>query len=498
MSDNVTVPIRMLVFSSPDCYACPEVERIVHKLVGSSMADICHVSTVDVVEKPKIAEKYNVKLLPTIMIDEEIVLQGLVGESDIRDVLWERVIGSIIKKEKTFEARKETLLFISKNSFDSIMNEEFIRPFIGDYIHVGVMQQMIVSLVALDKLVPHLLYQAGKDVGLYGVGTYLMITLNPDIGTEFRPKERFEEVIKGLVKYFSDNESITIPMKLAESADIQKVEEDLAVLRVYGLASASGAPFVGEPLCHFSAGEIAGITEALTGKNCVVHEISCVGTGHDFCEFEIKVSDDKISRNLAEYQDEYIVENRSQHFQGILHDISTRLHESFISPKDVFNRGNIGNEVHFTKLQQAIVTLRMTDPFCGALLYAAGRELGIFGPGRDILQRFLEDENYSWPLNLEQALRVLNKFFHFGMIQAAKERSDVKIIEEEDGKLKIRIDECAMSSGATDSGTSFCDFMAGYIAGRIQILTSKDCIVNETHCHGLGDKFCEFEIEYVE
>ncbi|MHA1188357.1 MAG: V4R domain-containing protein [Candidatus Heimdallarchaeota archaeon] len=138
------------------------------------------------------------------------------------------------------------------------------------------------------------------------------------------------------------------------------------------------------------------------------------------------------------------------------------------------------------------------DPFCGALLYAAGRELGIFGPGRDILQRFLEDENYSWPLNLEQALRVLNKFFHFGMIQAAKERSDVKIIEEEDGKLKIRIDECAMSSGATDSGTSFCDFMAGYIAGRIQILTSKDCIVNETHCHGLGDKFCEFEIEYVE
>jgi len=497
LADNITVPIRMLVFSSPDCYACPEVERIVHKLVGSSMADICHISKIDVVKEPKIAEKYDVRMLPTIMIDDDIVLQGLVGESDIRDVLWERVISSIIKREKTFDVRKEALLYISKNSFDSIMNEEFIRPYIGDYIHVGVMQQMIVSLVALDPLVPNLLYQAGRDVGLYGVGTYLMITLNPDIGTEFRAKERFEEVMKGLVKYFSDNESISIPMKLAESAQIVKVEPDLAILRIEGLASASGSPFVGEPLCHFSAGEIAGITEALTGRNVVVHEKKCVGTGYDFCEFEITVSDEPISRDLEEHQEEYVVEDRSQHFQGILHDISTRLHESFISPKDVFNRGSIGNEVHFTKLQQAIVTLRMTDPYCAALLYSAGRELGIFGPGRDILQRFLEDENYSWPLNLEQALKVINKFFHFGMIQAAKERADVKIIDD-GGQLKIRIDECAISSGATDSGTTFCDFIAGYIAGRIQILTNRDCIVNETHCHGLGDKYCEFEIEFVD
>ena len=497
MADNITVPIRMLVFSSPDCYACPEVERIVHKLVGSSMSDICHISKIDVVEEPKIAEKYNVRMLPTIMIDDDIVLQGLVGESDIRDVLWERVIGSIVKREQTFDVRKEALLFISKNSFDSIMNEQFIRPYIGDYIHIGVMQQMIVSLVAMDKLVPNLLYQAGKDVGLYGVGTYLMITLNPEIGTEFRPKERFEEVLKGLVKYFSDNESISIPMKLAESAEIVKTEPDLAVLRINGLASASGSPFVGEPLCHFSAGEIAGITEALTGRNATVHEIKCVGTGYDYCEFEIIVSDEPLSRENEESEEEYVVEDRRQHFQGILHDISTRLHESFLSPKDVFNRGNIGNEVHFTKLQQAIITLRMTDPYCAALLYSAGRELGIFGPGRDILQRYLEDENYSWPLNLEQALKVINKFFHFGMIQAAKERADVKIIEQ-DGQLKIRIEECAISSGVYDSGTTFCDFIAGYIAGRIQILTNRDCIVNETHCHGLGNKYCEFEIEFVD
>ncbi|MEA2069753.1 MAG: V4R domain-containing protein [Asgard group archaeon] len=497
MADNLSVPIRMLVFSSPDCYACPHVEKIVHKLVGTYMSDVCHVSTINVQQDPKIAEKYNVRTLPTVMIEDEIVLQGLVGENDIRDLLWQRVTSSIMDRERNYDTQKETLLFISKNSFDSIMNEVFIRPNIGDYIHVGVLQQMIISLIAIDKLVPHLLYQAGKDVGLYGVGTYLLITLNPDIGTEFRSKERFEEVIKGLVKYFSDNETINIPMKLAESAEIRKLEDNFARIRIFGLASASGAPFVGEPLCHFFAGEMAGLTEALTGRNAVVHETKCIGTGYNFCEFEIKVSDEDITRNIEEYQDEYHVENRSQHFQMILDDISKRLHESFISPKDVFNRGKIGNEVHFSKLQQAIITLKMTDPHCGALLYSAGRELGIFGPGKHILQRYLEDENYSWPLNLEQALQVLNKFFHFGMIQAAKQRADVKFIRE-DGQLKIRIYECAIASGSINSGTTFCDFMAGYIAGRITILTSKDCIVNETKCHGTGHDFCEFEIAFVE
>ncbi|NHJ85250.1 MAG: hypothetical protein FK734_07295 [Asgard group archaeon] len=497
MSDNINVPIRMLVFTSPDCFACPDVERIVHKLVGTYYSDICHISTIDVLKYAKIAEKYNVRTLPTVMIDEQPVLQGLVTEVDIKDILFERISNSVISKGQNFDTRKETLLIISKNSFDSIMNEEFIRPNIGDYIHVGVMQQMMVSLVALDKLVPKLLYQAGRDVGLYGVGTYLMITLNPNIGTEFRAKERFEEVVNGLVKYFADNETINIPMKLAESAEVVELDSNHAILRIYGLASASGAPFVGEPLCHFSAGEMAGITEILTGRNAVVHEIKCVGTGHEYCEFKIDLSDEEIPSDSVEGKDEYIIEDRSQHFQGILHDISRRLHESFISPKDIFNRGNIGNEVHFTKLQQAIVNLKMTDPYCGALLYAAGRELGIFGPGRDILQRYLEDENFSWPLTLEQSLLVLNKFFHFGMFQAAKERADFKIIDEK-GKLKIRIIECAMSSGTKECATTFCDFMAGYLAGRIQILTSKDCIVTETHCHGLGDKYCEFEISFVD
>ncbi|MHA1212196.1 MAG: thioredoxin family protein, partial [Candidatus Heimdallarchaeota archaeon] len=223
-------------------------------MVGTYYSDMCHINTIDVIETPKIAEKYNVRSLPTVMIDDEIVLQGLVTESDIRDLLWQRITNSIMEREENIAARKETLLTISKNSFDSIMNEEFIRPNIGDYIHVGVMQQMMVSLVALDQLVPKLLYQAGRDVGLYGVGTYLMITLNPDIGTEFRMKERFEEVIKGLVKYFADNETINIPMKLAASAKILKLEEEYALVQIDGLASASGAPYVGEPLCHFSAG----------------------------------------------------------------------------------------------------------------------------------------------------------------------------------------------------------------------------------------------------
>ncbi|MBD3191923.1 MAG: hypothetical protein GF308_14845, partial [Candidatus Heimdallarchaeota archaeon] len=475
MGDELDVPIRMLVFTAPDCYACAPVERVVHKLVGSNFPDMCHISTVDIAEKPKVAERYNVMSVPTVMIDDDIVLQGLViSESDIRQALWKKVLSSIVDRQQTYYARKETLLFLSKNSYDSIMQEKLIRSNIGDYIHMGVMQQMIISLIAIDTLVPHLLYQAGWDVGRYGIGTNLMITLNPDIGVETRSDKRFKEVMKGFVKYFGDNETINIPMKLATTAQIVRCEAERAVLRIDGLASASGAPYVGEPLCHFTAGEIAGITYALTGKNTVVHETKCVATGYDFCEFEIKVSDEPIARSINDYQENYITEDRRQHFQGVLYDISKRIHESFISPKDFFNREKIGNEVHFTRLQQAIIALKMSDPYCGSLLYTAGTELGIFGPGRDILQRYLIDENFEWPLTLQQALEILNKFFHFGMIQAAKERADVKIVEEEDGELRIRIYEGAIASGVINSGMTFCDFTAGYLASRITLLTNKD------------------------
>ncbi|MBD3191765.1 MAG: hypothetical protein GF308_14045, partial [Candidatus Heimdallarchaeota archaeon] len=477
MAEELDVPQRLLIFTRPHCPTCAPTIRIVNTLVHSFFSKVYHVNIVDLDQKPEIREKYGIMGVPCIMINEEIVYQPVlheVSKTEIYQVLLNNAVNVIVDRQSTLDARKETLLFLNKNIYDSIMQEKLIRSIIGDYIHLGVLQQIIISLVALDNLVPHLLYQSGLDVGRFGIGSNVLIALNPNIGLETRSDKRFLEVMKGFVKYFGDNESMNIPMKLATAAKVIDCEPQYALLRIDGLASASGAPYVGEPLCHFTAGEIAGITSVLTGKYSVVYETKCVAMGYDHCEFEIRISDEPINHNISDYQKDYITEDRRQHFQGVLYDISKRIHESFISPKDFFNREKIGNEVHFTRLQQAIIALKMSDPYCGSLLYSAGTELGIFGPGRDILQRYILDENFEWPLTLQQALEILNKFFHFGMIQAAKERADVKIVEEEDGELRIRIYEGAIASGVINSGMTFCDFTAGYLASRITLLTNKD------------------------
>lgn len=499
MAEELDVPQRLLIFTKPHCASCGPTIRFVNQLVDSLFSGVYHVNVVDLMEKPKIGEKYGIMGVPCIMINEKIVYQPTfneVNKTDIHRVLSNNVVNIIHDRQSTHDARKETLLFLNKNIYDSIMQEKLIRSTIGDYIHIGVLQQMIISLVALDNLVPHLLYQSGLDIGKYGIGSNLLITLNPNIGVETRLDKRFLEVMRGFEKYFGDNESMNIPMKLATSAELVHIEPQHALLRIDGLASASGAPYVGEPLCHFTAGEIAGITSVLSGKFSVVRETKCVAMGYDHCEFDIRLSDNPINHNLDKYQEDYITEDRRQHFQGVLYDISKRIHESFISPKDFFNREKIGNEVHFTRLQQAIISLKMSDPYCGNLLYIAGNELGFFGPGRDILQRYLIDENYEWPLTLRQALKILNKFFHFGMIQAAKERADVKIVEE-NGEPKVRIFEGPIASGVIDSGMTFCDFTAGYLASRITLLTNKDCIVTETKCYGTGNDYCEFKIKML-
>ncbi|MBD3193071.1 MAG: hypothetical protein GF308_20710, partial [Candidatus Heimdallarchaeota archaeon] len=53
-------------------------------------------------------------------------------------------------------------------------------------------------------------------------------------------------------------------------------------------------------------------------------------------------------------------------------------------------------------------------------------------------------------------------------------------------------------SGVINSGMTFCDFTAGYLASRITLLTNKDCIVTETKCYGTGYDYCEFEVSFLE
>ncbi|HMA32987.1 MAG TPA: V4R domain-containing protein [Chloroflexia bacterium] len=53
--------------------------------------------------------------------------------------------------------------------------------------------------------------------------------------------------------------------------------------------SAAGLPAVGQPLCHFEAGFLAGALSRLTGGRVQVRETACWGTGQQSCIFVAKL-----------------------------------------------------------------------------------------------------------------------------------------------------------------------------------------------------------------
>ncbi|ADG14000.1 4-vinyl reductase 4VR [Methanocaldococcus infernus ME] len=67
------------------------------------------------------------------------------------------------------------------------------------------------------------------------------------------------------------------------------VSEDPLRIRIYECITCSGLPNVGEPLCYFEGGFIAGCLENILNKRVRAKETHCAGLGNEFCEFEIKI-----------------------------------------------------------------------------------------------------------------------------------------------------------------------------------------------------------------
>ncbi len=504
---DVSEKIRLIFFTSPTCFACPEVERVIEQIVGSSMNDMIFVSKIDITEEKEIASQYGIMSVPVLMMNDEIIAQGNIGEDVIREKLWSQILPNIIEGQKD-SRRKEIMMVLTRNTIDSIISQQLIRNNIGDYTHISVYQQVMMSLLALDPLVPQLLYMSGRELGIYGAAPFYLTVLNPKVGT-IKPEERFKEVLVGLVNLYTYNP--IVPLYQATKSEIVKIEGYTATFRVYDLANSAGAINIGEPLCCFTAGEIAGTIEAMIGSATGVVETKCRGMGHEYCEFDITVfsgkepgyapyrtidinDKDKTVKFLGELPKE---EYRRQLFYELIHETTQNGYNSLLMKEAL--RPNAMDYVHISILQQQVMSLKFRDKFCGALLYSAGRELGVIGPGKNIIYELIEDAQL--PIEtVKQAVEILQRYLTHPTNFLTREHSFVEVYPGEDeDEMYLRFYECAYASGANFSETNLsetlCDFTAGYVAGRLSLLLKEPPIVTETKCHATGDNFCEFRIE---
>lgn len=65
------------------------------------------------------------------------------------------------------------------------------------------------------------------------------------------------------------------------------------ILTVSEDADCSGLPLLGETVCNYDEGFIAGIMSAYTGKEYMAEEIDCWATGDRVCRFHVEVKEQR-------------------------------------------------------------------------------------------------------------------------------------------------------------------------------------------------------------
>lgn len=492
---SATHPIRLIMFTSEDCIYCPPIEAITFEIVGAGMEGFVHVSTVDVDDDPDSAQRYGITSLPTLMINEQIVLQGGMDDDSVRELLWNTLLTHAVQNEELVELSKQSLLVLTMNFWDSLNREKQLRTNIGDFIHLGPYQLTLLSLYSLDPLVPFLLYKAGQQLGIFGMMHHILNLLEPRLGKASKRTKRFKYLAEALELYFSDREML--PTYFAERAEIVEVKDETLRLKVHGLASAAMGIDVGENMCDFTAGQLAGVTTAVMGTKSKCAEIACAATGFDFCVFEIELlgPDESDDIGLPEYEDKGDRIDRRQAFYEVIHELTLKLEDSLLIRKPLRPSGDY---IHISALQPIVVSLKLLDEFTGSILYSGGRELGIFGPGKDLLYRLVHSaEGIQPPVKFDVGVELLHQYLSHPASALSREWGLVTLsppdTERPDRRI-LTIQEYGAISGIHNIGRTFCDFLAGFLAGRLTVLIGHDPILREIKCQGTGASACEFEI----
>jgi predicted hydrocarbon binding protein len=458
------------------------------------MQDLVHATTVDIDDDPEAKTHYAIQALPTLVINDEIVLEGGMDDDSVRDLLWSTLMNQAISSEKAADLTKRSLLALTMNAMQSLDGSRLLRPSVGDFTHIGVYQQYLLSLYSLDPLIPHLLYKAGYQLGMYGMMHHVLTILNPKLGRTPKRNLRFKQLAKALELYFSDSENQAT--HLAESAQVVNLTENYIDLEVKDLASASIRIDVGEPMCDFIAGQLAGVTSAVmgfSGLEADCQELICLANGGEACRFRISIGPTTVG-DLPPVESKVDREERKDNFYEVIHEMTRNLQDSVLMVK--LQRNAVHDFVHISLLQPIIVALKFLDRFSGTILYNGGKHLGVFGPGKDLLYSLVDELGIHPPVAIKVGVNLLLKYLTHPRIIITREHGSVILHPREDSVYHLEIIDNVSVAGMQneDLNQTFCDFQAGFIAGRLYILIGVDPTVREIECQGTGSPSCTFEI----
>jgi len=183
----------------------------------------------------------------------------------------ENVEKTQVEKEKIIESNISSN--ISGNSATKGINKRWVLPLqyeelyevdrltLGRYVDVMVFRAFVLSIIKyLGFNSIYKIYHAGEDFG----------------------RSLEVKTIDELIEYFR---SLGIGIVEVEEGNPIKV-------RVYESAFCSGFPNIGECVCHYERGVLAGCFESILNKKVEVIERKCCACGDEYCEFEVHILGD--------------------------------------------------------------------------------------------------------------------------------------------------------------------------------------------------------------
>ncbi|MHA1978169.1 MAG: V4R domain-containing protein [Candidatus Hodarchaeales archaeon] len=524
-------PINIILFKGPKCAVCKPVERHLKRIVETSQGGAT-MKTIDTDDHADIASKrYHVYQVPHVLFNDEEVLTATQAASmfssfggedssmysseqyDLFNYLFNKLIEAGVKASEADRDRwrKLSIITVSGRLLDVDELETVTRPSIGDYVHIGHLQAIVTSLIAINPVAKGYLFRAGELAGKFGAAQSWLHSYNRNIMNEHRMKKRFKEMLKGFRILYGPN-----PMALNVASDltIEQISDYHVKLHVNGSAHAVENSDIGQDVCGFLAGEIAGLIEVTLGEKAAVTETKCCGLGDTHCEFDIKLGETSDHYDVSKMESrEFFSENDRLRFDASIGNISRNMYDSLLNIR--WMRPAIGDFIHISVLQHILTSLKFSDPFNSTLLAYAGQNYGQiledFGNISRIIKRRSLEAELLGAMEFPKACEVLG--YYFGEVSSlSKIHSPTVVVKQLDEESAIfRVWESAATSGidlsAVDHITLFPgveepsteymldDFLSGFINGRLDLFIEEDVLVRETKCQASGHKYCEFLAE---
>jgi hypothetical protein len=162
-----------------------------------------------------------------------------------------------------------------------------LRKRLGNNIDMWAYQERVIGVLALSKSMGPVLAEAGRKVGIaLATKSLSMIKKLPnyeDITKASSLSEALRSTEWGVVQSM---------YQLTGTGIINMVRYDkdsLLMFQVEECVSCTGLPNLGEAVCYYLGGQLAGAIGAVLGKNVGFVETKCQAKGDSLCEFKCSI-----------------------------------------------------------------------------------------------------------------------------------------------------------------------------------------------------------------